>query len=60
MAHIFLYELQDFPPPPHADKIRRLEYAGIGERGRAAPTPEPVHLDNFIWGRNGFDGVLRE
>ena len=59
MAHIFLYELQDFPLT-RADEIRRLGYAGIGERGRAAPTPEPVHLDNFIWGRNGFDGVLRE
>ena len=47
MAHIFLYELQDFPFRA-ADKIRRLEYAGIGERGRAAPTPEPVHLATKI------------
>lgn len=58
MADIFLYELQDFLS--HAPTRFAAWNLQDWERGRAAPTPEPVHLDNFIWGRNGFDGVLRE
>lgn len=56
MAHIFLYELQDFPFRA-ADKIRRLEYAGIGERGRQRLRPNRYTLTisyGAVMGSTGF------